>query len=53
MNDMFPPLIGKIVIVCLDDVLICSREVDLHAKLLDQVLAILWDDKMYSNLFKC
>ena len=53
MNNMFLPLIGKGVIVCLDDVLVYSPDVESHAKLLDQVLTILWENKMYPKLSTC
>ncbi|KAL8437334.1 hypothetical protein Efla_004292 [Eimeria flavescens] len=49
MMHMFLPCIGKGVIASLDDLLICSKDVESHAKLLKEVMKILEENKMHQK----
>lgn len=53
MINMLLPLISEGVIIYLNDVLVYIRDVDLRAKLLDQVLTLIWNNKMYFKISKC
>jgi hypothetical protein len=49
MNDIFRPLLGKFVLVYLDDILIFSKNVDEHVEHVRQVLSILRKHKFYAK----
>jgi hypothetical protein len=53
MNHVLRAFIGKIVAVCFDDILIYSNNLNEHLDHLHNVLSILRDEKLYSNLNKC
>ena len=53
MNHMFFNYIGRGVIAYLDDLLVYSPDVESHAKLLERVLQILHNNKMYPKISKC
>jgi hypothetical protein len=53
MNHVLCAFIGKIVVVCFDDILIYSNNLNEHLDHLHNVLSILRDEKLYSNLNKC
>jgi hypothetical protein len=53
MNKVFQPLLGKGVLVYMDDILIYSKTKAEHAVLLDQVLKILRENEFYVRLGKC
>ena len=53
MNHMFFELLGKGVIAYLDDVLVYSKDESSHLVLLDKVLNILSEHKMYPKFVKC
>lgn len=53
MNHMFFRLLGRGVIAYLDDLLVYSPDVASHVRILDKVLKILRDHKMYPKVSKC
>ena len=53
MNHMFFKLIGRGVMVYVDDLLVYSKDLATHSTLLDEVLSILWSNKMYPKFSKC
>ena len=53
MNHMFLSYLGRGVIIYLDDVLVYSSDVQSHAALLNEVLDILYKNKMFPKLSKC
>lgn len=53
MNHMFFKYIGKGVIAYLDDVLVYSNDENSHAELLDKVLRILDQHRMFPKISKC
>ena len=53
MNAIFRPLIGKCVLVYLDDILVYSKTPEEHAQHLQQVLQVLAENKLYAKLAKC
>ena len=50
---MFLHLLGRKVLIYLDDVLVYSQNQQQHIKLLNEVLEILLENKMYLKLSKC
>ncbi|NCU37062.1 hypothetical protein EOM75_13760, partial [Candidatus Falkowbacteria bacterium] len=53
MSEIFKPLIGKSVLVYLDDILVMSRSPEEHIKHLDEVLSLLRKHKFYAKRSKC
>lgn len=53
MNDVFAPLLGKCVLVYLDDVLIYSRSAAAHLADLEAALQLLQQHRLYAKLSKC
>ena len=53
MNDMLRPLLGKFVVVYIDDILIYSRNADEHASHVRQVLELLRANQYHIKLPKC
>lgn len=53
MNRVFKDVIGKVVMVYLDNILIFSRSPEEHRAHLRQVLQILQDSQLYAKLLKC
>ena len=53
MNDVFRTVIGKFVLVYLDDILIYSNSMEEHAEHLRAVLQILRDRHFYAKMSKC
>jgi transposase InsO family protein len=53
MNRIFAPLVGKCVVVYLDDILVYSRTAEEHLSHLRQVLEILRKNQFYAKLKKC
>ena len=53
LNRIFFPLIGKGVLAYLISLLVCSQDVESHAKLLDRVLKNRKDNRMYPKVSKC
>ncbi len=53
MNTVLGPLIGKCVLVYLDDILVFSRSAEEHAEHLEQVLQLLREKKFYVKRSKC
>ena len=53
MNETLQPLLGKCVVVYLDDILIYSQSLEDHYKHLDQVLSLLEKQKLYAQPQKC
>ncbi|CDJ29071.1 OSJNBa0079C19.6 protein, related [Eimeria mitis] len=50
---MFLPLAGRGVVAYVDDVLVYSEDEEPRAKLLEQFLKILWEQRMYPKFKKC
>ena len=53
MNDVFRSMLGKHVLVYLDDILIFSKTLDEHQRHLREVLEILRRERFYAKLSKC
>ena len=53
MNNIFAPLIGKCVVIYLDDILIYSKTAEEHEQHLEQVLQLLEQNQLYAKLAKC
>ena len=53
MNDLLRECISKYVVVYLDDILIYSPNMELHAKHIEAVLSIFQKHKLYVKLSKC
>jgi RNase H-like domain found in reverse transcriptase/Reverse transcriptase (RNA-dependent DNA polymerase)/Integrase zinc binding domain/Chromo (CHRromatin Organisation MOdifier) domain/Retroviral aspartyl protease/Integrase core domain len=53
MNQIFRTVLGKFVLVYLDDILVFSRSMDEHLDHLHQVLQLLREQKFYARLDKC
>ena len=53
MNEVLKKLLGKFVIVYLDDILIFSKTLDEHLFHIRRVLERIKEDKMLINLKKC
>ncbi len=53
MTTVFGDLLGKCVLVYLDDILVFSKSAEEHAKHLDLVLSKLAEYKLYAKLSKC
>ena len=53
MNNVFSGLIGKSVLVYLDDILIFSKSQEEHLQHVKEVLEILRNNKLYAKLSKC
>lgn len=53
MNKVFSPLLGRCVVVYLDDILVYSKSPDDHMRDLRAVLQILKDNSLYAKLSKC
>jgi hypothetical protein len=53
MNDIFRPLLGKCVVVYIDDILVFSKTHEEHAKHLRQVMQILQNQDFRVKLSKC
>lgn len=53
MNQVFRPLIDKCVVVYIDDVLVYSPTPEQHIKDLEQVLQLLQEHSLVTNLAKC
>lgn len=53
MNRVFKDVMGKFVMVYLDDILIFSRSLEEHRAHLRQILQILQDNQLYAKLSKC
>ncbi|XP_044141603.1 uncharacterized protein LOC122931595, partial [Bufo gargarizans] len=53
VNSIFYHLMGKFVLVYLDDILIFSPDIKTHKEHLRQVLLILRENKLYAKLEKC
>jgi len=52
-NDVFKKVIGKFVLVYLDDILIFSKTLEDHKEHLRTVLEILRKERFYAKLSKC
>ena len=53
MNGVFKGLIGKSVLIYLDDILVFSKTEEEHVKHVREVLEILRQQKLYAKLAKC
>ncbi|KAL8269253.1 hypothetical protein Esti_006822 [Eimeria stiedai] len=53
MNSIFFDMLGRGVLVYMDDVLVYTAAFEEHLRLLDSVLARLLEHKMYPKLVKC
>jgi hypothetical protein len=53
MNKVFQPLLGKGVLVYMDDILIYAANNEEHHVLLEQVLQLLTDNDFYCRMPKC
>jgi hypothetical protein len=53
MNSVFAPLLGRSVVVYLDDILIYSKTAEEHFAHLRQVLQILRQEKLFAKMKKC
>jgi hypothetical protein len=53
MNSVFMPELDKFVLVCIDDILVYSKNEDDHIKHLHTVLQRLRDHRLYAKLSKC
>ncbi|CAJ0961395.1 unnamed protein product [Ranitomeya imitator] len=53
VNDIFSHLIGRFVVVYLDDILIYSPDLESHQDHVRQVLQVLRDNKLFVKLEKC
>jgi Reverse transcriptase (RNA-dependent DNA polymerase)/RNase H-like domain found in reverse transcriptase/Integrase zinc binding domain/Chromo (CHRromatin Organisation MOdifier) domain/Retroviral aspartyl protease/Integrase core domain/Retrotransposon gag protein/Zinc knuckle len=53
MNKVLAPLLGKCVVVYMDDILVYSRNEDEHVEHLRAVLALLREHQLYCKLKKC
>jgi hypothetical protein len=53
MNDLFHPHLRKFVLVFFDDILVYSRNWNLHLKHIETVLKLLEENKFYANKSKC
>ncbi len=53
MNDVLKDVIGKFVIVYLDDIVVFSKNQAEHYKHLEVVLSLLREHELYANLAKC
>jgi hypothetical protein len=53
MNHVLRAFIGKFVVVYFDDILIYSKSLDEHVEHIRSVLAVLREQKLYTNLDKC
>lgn len=53
MNDIFAPLLRKGVLVFMDDILVYTKTLEEHTKLLQQVLQILQSNQFFLKLSKC
>jgi hypothetical protein len=53
MNSVFAPLLGRSVVVYLDDILIYSKTAEEHFAHLRQVLQILRHEKLFAKMKKC
>ena len=53
MNHVKKPFIGKFVVVYFDDILVCSKSIDDHAKHLRCVFDKLRKEQLFANLEKC
>lgn len=53
MNDVFKDVIGKFVLVYLDDIVVLSKTKAEHYKHTEIVLQLLRDHQLYANQKKC
>ncbi len=53
MNNVLRPVLGKFVLVYLDDILIFSQNMDEHLQHLRTVLQLLRDNHLYAKMSKC
>lgn len=53
MNSVFHPYPNKFVIVFIDDILIYSKNEEVHAEHLEIILRLLQEHKLYAKLSKC
>jgi hypothetical protein len=53
MNNIFAPLLRKGVLVLMDDILVYSNSLEVHAQLLSQVFQLLQDNQFFLKLSKC
>lgn len=53
MNKVFFKLLGNGVLCYLDDLLIYSKDVESHERLLDEVFGLLHSNKLYIKESKC
>ena len=53
MTQVLKPCLGKFVVVYFDDILIFNQDMQEHINHVEQVLSILWTEKLFVNKEKC